>query len=79
MGDSKELVKDHQRLLDNLKLIQRNYGIKNLCDLLGVTKNTWINRMHEPWARFSYDDLRSIARYTKIDFITIVDGTIALM
>lgn len=62
-----------------MKLIQKNFGVKELCSLLGITKTTWINRMKEPWARFSYDNLRSIARYTEIDFIQLVDGELKLM
>lgn len=74
-----DVRKDHQRLLHNLRLIQKNFGCKELCSLLGISKNTWINRMKEPWARLSYDNLRSIARYTGIDFIQLVDGEIKLM
>lgn len=74
-----DVRKDHQRLLHNLRLIQKNFGVKEMCSLLGISKNTWINRMKEPWARFSYDNLRSIARYTKIDFVQLVDGELKLM
>lgn len=74
-----EVRKDHQRLLHNMKLIQKNFGVKELCSLLGITKTTWINRMKAPWEFFSYDDLRSIARYTRIDFIKIVDGELGVM
>jgi hypothetical protein len=77
--EKKEIQEQHQRLLANLKLIQRNFGVKRLCSLLDISKNTWISRMHEPWARFSYDNLRSIARYTEVDFITLVDGELKLM
>lgn len=74
-----EIQKEHRRLFDNLRLIQKNFGCKELCSLLDISKNTWCNRMREPWARFSYDDLRSIARYTKIDFIQLVDGELKLI
>ena len=74
-----EIQKEHQRLFDNLRLIQKNFGCKELCSLLDISKNTWCNRMREPWKTFSYDDLRSIARYTKIDFIQLVDGELKLM
>ena len=75
---TKELQKDHKRLYDNLKLIQRNYSVSELADLLGVSINTWTNRMKEPWRLFSYDDLRSIARYCHIDFIQLVDGELKI-
>lgn len=75
---TKELQKDHKRLYDNLKLIQRNYSVSELADLLGVSINTWTNRMKEPWRLFSYDDLRAIARYCHIDFVQLVDGELRI-
>ena len=74
-----DVRKDHQRLLHNLRLIQKNFGCKELCSLLGISKSTWISHMKEPWARFSYENLRSIARNTKIDFVQLVDGELKLM
>ena len=70
--------KDHERLLRNLRLIQKNVGIKNLCSLLDISLGTWYNRMKEPWEYFSYEDLRAIARFYKIDFVQIVDGELNL-
>lgn len=74
----KEIQKDHERLLKNLKLIQKFVGIKNLCILLDISFGTWFNRMKEPWRCFSYDDLRAIARYCKIDFMQLVDGELKI-
>ena len=73
-----DMRKDHQRLLDNLRLIQKNYTVKELADVIGVSKTTWIARMREPWRLFSYDDFRLIATYCGIDFAQIVDGVIRL-
>lgn len=73
-----ERQKDHQRLFNNLKLIQRNYTVAELSELLGISINTWTNRMKEPWRLFSYDDLRSIARYCHIDFVQLVDGELRI-
>ena len=73
-----ERQKDHQRLFNNLKLIQRNFAIAELSELLGISINTWTNRMKEPWRLFSYDDLRSIARYCHIDFVQLVDGELRI-
>lgn len=73
-----DMRKDHQRLLDNLRLIQKNYSVKELSEAIGVSKTTWIARMKEPWRMFSYDDFRIIAAYCKIEFAEIVDGTIRL-
>lgn len=69
-----ERQKDHQRLFNNLKLIQRNYTVAELSGLLGISINTWTNRMKEPWRLFSYDDLRAIAQYCSIDFVQLVNG-----
>ena len=73
-----DMRKDHQRLLDNLRLIQKNYTVQELADTIGVSKTTWIARMKEPWRLFSYDDFRLIATYCGIDFAQIVDGVIRL-
>lgn len=73
-----ERQKDHQRLFNNLKLIQRNFAIAELSELLGISINTWTNRMKEPWRKFSYDDLRAIAQYCRIDFVQLVDGELRI-
>lgn len=78
MMKAAETQKDHQRLLNNLRLIQKINTVAELSELLGISKATWTNRMKEPWRLFSYDDLRLIAKYCNVDFITIVDGTLNL-
>ena len=35
-----DMRKDHQRLLDNLRLIQKNYTVQELADVIGVSKPT---------------------------------------
>lgn len=69
---------DHERLLNNLKLIQRNYSVSELSDLLGISINTWTNRMKEPWRLFSYDDFRAISRYCKIEFMQLMEGVLSI-
>lgn len=73
-----ERQKDHQRLLNNLKLIQRNYRVSELSELLGISINTWTNRMKEPWRKFSYDDFRAISSYCKVEFSQLMEGTLQL-
>lgn len=73
-----DIKKDHQRLLANLKLLQRVYTSKELEAVIGVSRNTWKAKMEEPWRRFSYDDLRAIARYCRVDFVTLIDGEIKI-
>ena len=73
-----DMRKDHQRLLDNMKIIQKTYSAQELANVIGVSKNTWTARMKEPWRLFSYDDFRLIARYCKVDFAQIVDGNVRL-
>ena len=70
--------KDHQRLKRNLELIQNSYTVAELSVVLDISANTWTNRMKEPWKRFSYDDLRTIAHYCRIDFIKLVDGELRI-
>lgn len=74
----KDVQKDHARLLNNLKLIQKNHSIEELSKLLGVSKNTWTNRMKQPWKMFSYDDFRAIAKYCRIDFIQLMEGELKI-
>lgn len=77
-AQAKAREKDHQRLKDNLELIQKNFTIAELSVVLEISLNTWTNRMKEPWKRFSYDDLRAIAQYCRIDFVKLVDGELKI-
>jgi transcriptional regulator with XRE-family HTH domain len=77
-AESKVTAKDHARLLNNLKLIQKNHSIEELAKLLGVSKNTWTNRMKQPWKTFSYDDFRTISRYCKIEFTQLMEGELKI-
>lgn len=70
--------KDHQRLLANLKLLQKLYTKARLCELLGISAATWTNRMKEPWRSFSYDDFRAISIYCKVDFTQLMEGTLQI-
>ena len=74
----RELQREHQQLLDNLRLIQKSTTVRELCEVLGISQKTWSNRMKEPWKLFSIDDFRAIARYCKVDFRVLVDGEIKL-
>ncbi len=74
----KDVRKDHARLLNNLKLIQKQHSVSELSDLLGISKPTWIAKMKEPWRKFSYDDFRLIAKYCRIDFAQLMDGELKL-
>lgn len=73
-----ERQKDHQRLLNNLKLIQKNYNVSELSDLLGISKPTWIAKMKEPWRRFSYDEFYLIAQYCRIDLMQLISGELKI-
>ncbi len=73
-----ERQKDHQRLLNNLRIIQKNYTVSELSELLGITANTWTNRMKEPWRKFSYDDFVAISQYCRIDIIQLMCGELKI-
>ena len=75
---STERQKDHQRLLANLKTLQRLYTKKALCELLGISSATWTNRMKEPWRSFTYDDFKAMAIYCTVDFGQLMEGTLQL-
>jgi len=34
--------------------------------------------MKEPWRKLSYDDLRQLAKYCRVDFVTLVDGELKI-
>ena len=73
-----DVKKDHQRLLNNLKLLQKQFSAATLRELIGVSKATWCNRMKEPWRLFSYDDFRVISRYCKVEFSALMEGELKL-
>lgn len=73
-----ERQRDHQRLKNNLKLVQKNYSVAELSELLGISKPTWIARMKEPWCKFSYDDFVLISQYCRIDFTTLICGELKI-
>ena len=75
---AKDVQRDHIRLLNNLKLIQKSHSVEELAKLLGVSKNTWTNRMKQPWKMFSYDDFRAISRYCKVEFSQLMEGELKL-
>ena len=73
--DVEKIVREeHRQLLENLLLLQHLYSIKELSEALGISRNTWKNRMEQPWRDFSYDDLRTLSRYCGIKFTHLVDG-----
>ena len=72
------LKQDHTRLLTNLQQLQKLFSVKKLAEVLVISERTWNNRMKEPWRLFSYDDFAIIAKYCKIDFESLVFGTLAI-
>lgn len=73
-----ERQKDHLRLLNNLKLIQKSYNVSELSELLGISKPTWIAKMKEPWRKFSYDEFYLIAQYCRIDLMQLISGELKI-
>lgn len=71
-----DIKRDHQRLLDNLKLLQKLHTKARLCEVLGISSATWTNRMKQPWRTFSYDDFRAISKYCKVDLSQLLEGTL---
>ena len=71
-----DIKRDHQRLLDNLKLLQKLHTKARLCEVLGISSATWTNRMKQPWRSFSYDDFKAISRYCKVDMSQLIEGTL---
>lgn len=72
------LKKEHVRLLTNLQQLQKLFSVKKLAEVIGISERTWSNRMKEPWKLFSFDDFALIASYCKVDFETLVSGTLTM-
>ena len=77
-AETKMVQRDHDRLRDNLKLIQRSFSVSELAELLGISRPTWISKMKAPWDKFSYEELRKVSRYCKVDFVLLTDGELKL-
>lgn len=77
-AETRMIQRDHDRLKDNLKLIQKSFSVSELAELLGISRPTWISKMKAPWSKFSYEELRTISRYCQIDFVQLTDGTLKL-
>lgn len=73
-----EAQKDHKRLLENLRTLQKIHGASALADALGINKNTWTNRMREPWKKFCYDDFRLLSTYCHISIDVLISGRITI-
>lgn len=73
-----DIQRDHKRLLENLRTIQKIFSAAKLAEVLGISKNTWTNRMREPWRAFSYDDFKALANYCRVDFIQLVNGELKI-
>ena len=74
----KDVRKDHARLLSNLVFLQGLYTAKALALCIGVNPTTWGRKMREPWRMFTYDELRMIAHYCRIDFVKLICGEVGV-
>ncbi len=72
------IKQDHERLLNNLKLLQKNFKADTLAKVLGIHENTWRYRVQEPWKRLNYDDFRAIAKYCGVSFTQLMDGELKI-
>lgn len=76
--DLLNIKEDHQRLLANLKLLQRIHGKAKLCEILDISPATWTNRMKEPWRLFCYDDFRLLAIFCNVNIGTLITGELKI-
>lgn len=75
----KDVRKDHERLLKNLKLLQKLYSAQELMNACGIKRATWFNKMREPWRQFSYDEFRAIAIYCGVSLETLLEGDVRVI
>lgn len=69
-----QVQRDHVRLLDNLKTLQKIYTAKELSKFLGISEGTWRNRMKEPWRLFCYDDFKLLSKFCRVDLMQLLEG-----
>lgn len=73
-----EIQKDHARLLENLRVLQKAFSVKRCAGFIGKSEGAWRYKMKEPWALFSYDELRALAKFCKIDFAQLLTGNLRI-
>lgn len=74
-----ETQKDHARLLSNLQILQKTYTVKRCAGFIGKTPGAWRYKMKEPWALFTYDELRALAKFCKVDFAQLLTGNLRIL
>lgn len=73
-----QIQKDHARLLENLRVLQKNFTVKRCAEFIGKSEGAWRYKMKEPWALFSYDEFKSLAKFCKVDFVQLLEGELKL-
>ena len=76
--DAQLLRADYNHLKRNLRKIEKSLTAIRLCELLGISRKTWYNRLKKP-ENLTYGELRAISRVSGVDFDILVSGEVKLI
>lgn len=75
-----ENQKDHERLVENLLLIQKGKQKNNeqMGMILGISSSAYSARKKEP-EKLSYAEIKKLCNYAKVDVATFVSGSLKIV
>lgn len=73
-----ETQRDHIRLLENMRIIQKTFTAKRCAEFIGKSESAWRYKMKEPWALFSYDEFKALSKFCKVDLMQLLQGSLQL-
>lgn len=66
-----KMQKYRNNLKRNLKIIQKRFGTKFLSKTLGISRQTWYNRMNSP-EKFTFGELQIICDFADVDIENLI-------
>lgn len=75
-----ERQKDHERLVSNLLLIQSSKQKTNaqMGQVLGISSSAYSTRKRHP-EKMTYEEIKRLCDYAKVDILTFVSGSLKLL
>ena len=73
-----EKQKDHDRLIDNLRLIQGRRSNEDMATILGVSRSTYIRKVKQPES-LTYQEIKRLCDFTRVDIASFVSGKLRVM
>lgn len=66
-----EKQKDHDRLIQNMKLVQGRRSNEAMATILGVSRSTYIRKAKSP-ELLTYSEIKRLCDFTKVDIAAFV-------